>query len=68
MTTAETKGVNLAKDLDKCLTKFDEEDIKLRRAFSLEEIKEEADSWVASGDDSHEESRFGEALLDDYNK
>jgi hypothetical protein len=30
------------------MTKFDEDKIKLRRAFSLEAIKEE-DSWVASG-------------------
>lgn len=28
------------------MTKFDESKLKLRRAFSLEEIKEE-DSWVA---------------------
>ena len=39
---AQTKGVHLGKDLDKCMTKFDGERIKLRRAFSLEEIDEEA--------------------------
>lgn len=33
------------------MTKFDEDKLKLRRAFSLEEIKEE-DSWVAEERDS----------------
>jgi len=47
---AQTQGVHLGTDLDKCMSKFDEEKLKLRRAFSLEEIKEE-DSWVASGDE-----------------
>lgn len=45
------KGVHLGSDLDKCMSKFDEDKLKLRRAFSLEEIKEEGDSWVASGDE-----------------
>lgn len=36
------------------MTKFDEEKLKLRRAFSLEEIKEE-DSWVASDYNEEEE-------------
>jgi hypothetical protein len=45
------KGVHLGTDLDKCMSKFDEDKLKLRRAFSLEEIKEEGDSWVASGDE-----------------
>jgi|LauGreDrversion4_2_1035121.scaffolds.fasta_scaffold17818_5 hypothetical protein len=40
--------MHLGQDLDKCMSKFDEDKLKLRRAFSLEEIKEE-DSWVASG-------------------
>ena len=38
---AQTKGVHLGSDLDKCMSKFDEERIRLRRAFSLEAIKEE---------------------------
>lgn len=42
--------MHLGTDLDKCMSKFDEDRLKLRRAFSLEEIKEE-DSWVASGDE-----------------
>lgn len=41
----------MGKDLDKCMTKFDENKLKLRRAFSLESIGEE-ESWVASGDES----------------
>jgi len=49
--TAQEQGVHLGKDLDKCMSKFDEEKLKIRRAFSLENIDEE-DSWVASGDDS----------------
>lgn len=54
---AQTKGIHLGKDLDKCMTKFDEDQIKLRRAFSLEEIREEGDeSWVASGPSSDHES------------
>jgi hypothetical protein len=32
------------------MTKFDDNKLKLRRAFSLEGIEEE-DSWVASGDE-----------------
>ena len=32
------------------MSKFDEEKLKIRRAFSLEDIKEE-DSWIASGSD-----------------
>jgi len=36
------------------MSKFDEEYIKRRRAFSLEEIREEGEeSWVASGDESN---------------
>lgn len=47
------------------MTKFDESKLKLRRAFSLEEIKEE-DSWIAeekslNGDDS----RFPLTKMDD---
>jgi hypothetical protein len=43
----------LGKDLDKVMSKWDQEKLKLRRAFSLEEIKEEGDdSWVASGSES----------------
>lgn len=41
--------MHLGKDLDKCMSKFDEEKLKIRRAFSLEDIKEEDDSWIASG-------------------
>ena len=43
--------MHLGKDLDKCMSKFDEEKLKIRRAFSLENIDEE-DSWVASGDEN----------------
>jgi hypothetical protein len=50
--TAQEQGVHLGKDLDKCMSKFDEEKLKIRRAFSLEDIDEE-DSWVASGDDEN---------------
>lgn len=39
------------------MSKWDEDKIRLRRAFSLEEIKEEGDSWVASGEDEDENSR-----------
>jgi hypothetical protein len=50
--------VDLGGQIDYCMTKFDEEKIKLRRAFSMEKIKEE-DSWMASdkedGDDSDED-------------
>jgi hypothetical protein len=35
------------------MSKFDEEYIKRRRAFSLEEIREEGESWVASGDEDN---------------
>lgn len=43
--------MHLGKDLDKCMTKFDGERIKLRRAFSLENIDEECEnSWIASGE------------------
>ena len=46
--------MHLGKDLDKCMSKFDEEKLKIRRAFSLEDIKEEDDSWIASGSDNDE--------------
>lgn len=36
------------------MTKFDENKLKLRRAFSLESIGEE-ESWIASGDESDED-------------
>ena len=42
--TAQKKGVDLGGDIDQVMTKFDDEKLKLRRAFSLEEIREEA-SW-----------------------
>ena len=38
-------------DIDQVMTKFDENKLKLRRAFSLEKIREEADSWNLSSDD-----------------
>ena len=40
------------------MTKFDEEKLKLRRAFSLEEIKEEEQSWYISDKDDQEESEY----------
>jgi len=49
--------MHLGKDLDKCMSKFDEEKLKIRRAFSLEDIKEEDDSWFASGDEDDHSSR-----------
>ena len=42
--TAQEQGVHLGKDLDKCMSKFDEEKLKIRRAFSLEDIDEEDES------------------------
>jgi hypothetical protein len=54
--------VHLGKDLDKCMSKFDEEKLKIRRAFSLEQINEEDSSWVASGS---EDGRDSPHLLDD---
>ncbi len=47
--------------IDYCMTKFDDEKIKLRRAFSLEKIREE-ESWMASdgeGDGEGEDSDEG---------
>jgi hypothetical protein len=38
------------------MSKWDQEKLKLRRAFSLEEIKEEGDSWVASGSEGDSDS------------
>jgi len=37
------------------MSKFDEEKLKLRRAFSLERINEEDSSWIATGseDENH---------------
>mmetsp|Transcript_43828 Transcript_43828/g.42325 ORF Transcript_43828/g.42325 Transcript_43828/m.42325 type:complete len:159 (+) Transcript_43828:2878-3354(+) len=49
------KGTDLGGNLDHCMTKFDEEKVKLRRAFSLEAIKEE-DSWVVSDNEQDQES------------
>ena len=49
--------MHLGKDLDKCMSKFDEEKLKIRRAFSLEDIKEEDDSWIASGSENDDRSR-----------
>jgi hypothetical protein len=48
------------------MSKFDEEKLKIRRAFSLEDIDEEG-SWIASGDDerSQEESDSFEEEEDD---
>lgn len=47
----------MGKDLDKVMSKWDEERVRLRRAFSLEEIKEEGDdSWVASSNDENEDN------------
>jgi hypothetical protein len=52
----------LGKDLDKVMSKWDQEKLKLRRAFSLEEIKEEGDdSWIASGEsDTHSDEEESE--------
>ena len=61
---AQTKGVHLGKDLDKCMTKFDGERIKLRRAFSLEEIDEEAESWIASGDEHNDGPSEDDEIID----
>ena len=65
---AQTQGVHLGKDLDKCMSKFDEDRLKLRRAFSLEDIKEE-DSWVASGDDQVVDDSDSDDMSDmDYDR
>jgi hypothetical protein len=53
---AKDDGIHLGKDLDKVMSKWDQEKLKLRRAFSLEEIKEEGDSWVASGSEGDSDS------------
>jgi hypothetical protein len=59
--------VHLGKDLDKCMSKFDEEKLKIRRAFSLEDIDEE-DSWVASGDEEEEEDDSFEEEDDEFKR
>ena len=46
-------GIKIGGDLTPCMTKFDEGQLKLRRAFSLEEINEE--EWSSDG---------GENLID----
>jgi hypothetical protein len=38
------------------MNKFDEDKLKLRRAFSLEKIEEEDDSWIASDNEEKDES------------
>lgn len=43
------------------MSKFDEEKLKIRRAFSLEDIDEE-DSWIASGDDVDERSQDSDSF------
>lgn len=53
--------MHLGKDLDKCMSKFDEEKLKIRRAFSLEDIDEE-DSWIASGEDDDERSQESDSF------
>ncbi len=57
--------MHLGKDLDKCMSKFDEEKLKIRRAFSLEDIKEEDDSWIASGNDDDHSSRQSDSFEDE---
>lgn len=46
------------------MTKFDGERIKLRRAFSLEEIDEEAESWIASGDEHNDGPSEDDEIID----
>lgn len=40
--TGSQLGENVGNDLSKCMTKFDDKKVRLRRAFSLEEISEHA--------------------------
>jgi len=58
--------MHLGKDLDKCMSKFDEEKLKIRRAFSLEDIKEEDDSWIASG--SSDNDKMSRDSSDSFNE
>ena len=45
--TSTKMGFNMGGSIDQITSKFDQKQLKLRRAFSLEEIKEEGDSWCA---------------------
>ena len=38
-------GLDIGGDIDICMTKFDPQRIKIRRAFSLSNVGEE-DSWI----------------------
>lgn len=49
------------------MSKFDEEKLKIRRAFSLEDIDEE-DSWVASGEEEEEEDDSFEEEDDEFKR
>jgi len=46
---AQKKGIDLGGKIDQVMTKFDEKKLKLRRAFSMEDIKEE-ESWYISSE------------------
>ena len=49
------------------MSKWDQERVRLRRAFSLEEIKEEGDdSWVASSNEDNEESPRSQSEEEEY--
>ncbi len=37
------------------MSKYDEDKVKLRRAFSLEKINEEEESWIAEDNDDYSE-------------
>ena len=44
--SAQQKGLDLGGQLDQCMSKFDEDQIKRRRAFSLEDICEQNEEWA----------------------
>ena len=48
--TSTKMGFNMGGSIDQITSKFDKDQLKLRRAFSLEEIKEEGDSWSAASE------------------
>ena len=50
---AQKSGIDMGGQIEKVKSKFDDDKVKLRRAFSLEKINEE-DSWIASDHLSNE--------------
>lgn len=52
-----SSGLDIDSNIDVCMTKFDPDRIKLRRAFSLSNIGEE-ESWIADEADYDESARL----------